>query len=196
MELSVVLSLFCICALYFSRNMPRCPRVPFDKRNGQKGKKDALRSFMLSQGWACVWFNTNYDFISLSLIASNFKRETTWILEGRTTNEVTWATGGLTYRPWRQSVLYNWKSMPGMSAVVQGANHPKFWQNIYSKCSFLDAKICKFLWELWFPQILKTAWKESRQIFVYTVHTGYNAIGYSAKSDIVPTLTHMWGGPN
>ena len=27
-----------------------------------------------------------------------------------------------------------------------------------------------------------------------TVHTGYDAIGYSAKSDIVPTLTHMWGG--
>ena len=31
------------------------------------------------------------------------------------------------------SVLYNWKSMPGMSAVVQGANHPMFWHNIYSK---------------------------------------------------------------
>ena len=25
----------------------------------------------------------------------------------------------------------------------------------------------------------------------HTVHTGYSAIGYSAKSDIVPTLTHM-----
>ena len=29
------------------------------------------------------------------------------------------------------------------------------------------------------------AWQQS------TVHTGYNAIRYSAKSDIVPTLTHM-----
>ena len=38
---------------------------------------------------------------------------------------------------------------------------------------------------------LTLSFKQIREMPPFTVHTAYSAIGYSAKSDIVPTLTHM-----
>ena len=67
-------------------------------------------------------------------------------------------------------------------------------------CQMREYEIMHFIssWRCW-PDVgyNSTAWGGNLfWRFCNTVHTGYNAIGYSAKMDIVPTLTHMWEGPN
>ena len=74
----------------------------------------------------------------------------------------------------------------------------------YGKCVTKEGGICHAsrdkLWSTMQPFAVPKGSPLHASIILYvngyTVHTRYSAIGYSAKSDKVPTLTHMRGGPN